>query len=790
MKKLMIGLAVASALGLTACDGETISDINNQNADKNPTPVTSRVVFDPTDPEGVSVPNDLLLLVDDEDVESGVAIKDGTFNFPVDDPSDFSNPLVAANTLDGWSTHQPFVLALDMADGITVDPSSVMSGEAVHIFEAVMGGDMSDADCTAVPRGIACKPGAKLTFGVDFVVKAEGTSLTVVPLKPLKAKTTYIMALTDSLLDSEGYAVLGSTTYELVSQDIATSPIDDPSLGGLQAISNSFEAVAAAVGVERDSITYTAAMTTQSTVDSLAVTKQLLAASLNPQTALFPTPSVAVMDTNLTVANVLVNAGLLDPADPQLVPLYTSAKLYAGKVTVPYYLQTPQSPALAQRTNWQALCDSGAMLAFATSLPEGPVSPTDAACMSFGLRDVGIDTERNLTKFNPIPKVQSMQNLDVQMTVPDPMVANAVRQALGLPGQISESEAGWPVVMLQHGITSKKEDMLALTGLLSVNGFATIAIDHPLHNSRGFDTDEDGVAEFEAAANPFYYINIADLVSGRDNFRQSAADAMALRMGINFLQGANVNAGEVYYVGHSLGALTGVNFLAMTNSPLNDQVDAFFKVQAASLASPAGGVPNFGMASPTFGPLIKYNLALSLSPEFATAAQDIGGANATAADMVAFWNNFEANGMVTPEVQAALAQWTFAAQTIVDAADMINYTQPLVANGTPLHIIEMVGNGLDVPADTVIPLTTPTSPLAGSTPLINLLGVDTVSETTAAATPVSGAVKFVAGDHGSILNPAASPAATQEIQSQIAAYFATKGTAIVVNNPDVVLQQQ
>ena len=37
-------------------------------------------------------------------------------------------------------------------------------------------------------------------------------------------------------------------------------------------------------------------------------------------------------------------------------------------------------------------------------------------------------------------------------------------QGLGLPATLVEPEGGWPVVILQHGITSKKEDMLALTG--------------------------------------------------------------------------------------------------------------------------------------------------------------------------------------------------------------------------------------------------------------------------------------------------------------------------------------
>ena len=90
---------------------------------------------------------------------------------------------------------------------------------------------------------------------------------------------------------------------------------------------------------------------------------------------------------------------------------------------------------------WKSLCDSGAMLAgLAASTPEAipadATSVTDGTCMAIsqaqglaypGFRDLGIDTERHLTKYSPIPKANAEMAVVVQMTTPDVTVANAVR---------------------------------------------------------------------------------------------------------------------------------------------------------------------------------------------------------------------------------------------------------------------------------------------------------------------------------------------------------------------------
>ena len=151
------------------------------------------------------------------------------------------------------------------------------------------------------------------------------------------------------------------------------------------------------------------------------------------------------------------------------------------------------------------------------------------------------------------------------------------------------------------------------------------------------------------------------------------------------------------------------------------------------------------------------------------------------------------------------SKFVFAAQTVTDAGDPANYASIIKATQTPTHLIEVVGNGVDSNgvvckdildtdncSDQVIPNTVTTTPFGGTEGAIALLGLPSVSSTTEG----SGAVRFIYGHHGSILSPAPNSssiqdplvtgAATQEMQGQVAGFFATMGQLITVTNTDVV----
>jgi Pla-1/cef family extracellular lipase len=832
MKKLVLSVAIASILGLTACEDESIKDVQKEVVDNGTAVMPSaRVVFNPS--AGVlSVPNDLLF--------SGTT--DGTLNMPGEKDAegnallmpDYSDPSTALGSNDGWSIAQPFVLNFDFPAGSSLDGSSLLNTNSVRIFEAIMGGDTTDADCATITRGLACKIVGELTFGPtgDFVTQKSGNSIVVVPVKPLKAKTTYILALTDSLQDSEGNAVAASTTYELVQQDITTLPLGNAAQLGLQAVINSFETAVSSAGVEKSSIIYTMAMTTQSTTDALDAVKSLLAGNAQ----LGSVPQIGIQDTGASVADIL--AGNIPESS---IPLYSAANYMRGSVTLPYFLGIPSmaNPTAPATGRMRALCDSGASLAgFAAAYPEqyagvsaalaAQPDANDELCKNFGLRDLSsvfaLDTQRHITKFNPVPAPSAASDMpwignpgkiDVQLTTPDLPVVNAVRAAMGLEA-LTKPENGWPVVILQHGITSQKEHMLPLTGALAINGLASVAIDLPLHGSRGFDLNFDGIDDISASISAIHYANLASLPTFRDNFRQSTADMLGLRFALNFMGGVDpvgnpidleLDSSKVHFSGLSLGAMMGINFVAMANTSLNPAIDGMFKVSAASYASPGVMFANVGMDSPAFASLAKSNLAYQASPDFKGLVDsmfpldDSGNSTANADQLTGVYNQFYA--ALTPDQKAGLqgvfAQFTFAAQTVSDSGDPISYIGRLAASQTPIHLMEIVGNGVDNMSDQVVTNTTPYTPLGGTEPTIALLGLAAISETTMDfENKLSGAVRFLYGHHSSVINPAhtdgitASPQfagrTTVEMQTQVATFLATEGAAISVTDTELVAQ--
>jgi len=828
MKKLALSIAVISALSLSACDNETIEDIQKEVAD-NGTAVTaqSRVVFDPA--KGVlSVPNDLLFL----------GTTDGTLFMPGEKDSeglhlitpDYSDPSTALGVLDGWSTFNPFSLEMDFPDGKSLDVASASLPSSVRIFEAVMGASRTDDDCKAeiVSQGHVCKIVGELTFGPtgDYVTQASGNSVAIIPVKPLKPKTTYIVALTSSLIDVNGDSVQPSITYDLVRQDIATLPLATPSQLALQSVINSFEAAIEGEGVAHEDIIYTMAMTTQSTTDVLHVTKSLLATGLSPdpESVVVPLPIVSVTSSGKTVAQVLVAEGILDdsnPAHAALLGLHQAATVSTGTITLPYYLSAPTetNPAAPLNTWWRARCDSGATLAGMdpAMIPAGPLDANDAFCMAFNLRDlsseVTIDSQRHLTQYNPIPAATGSNILDVQMTVPDLATVNYIRSTL-TPAldPIVKPEGGWPVVILAHGIPSQKEHMLLTTGSLALQGLATIAIDHPLHNSRAF-------GPMNAAIDPLAYMNLGSLPTLRDNTRQSVADLLGLRFGINFLtdndadETNDIDKTRVHYLGQSLGSITGANFLAVTNTPMAgvpDQVNGMFAVQASTLSVPTQGLAHALLGSMSFGDLLKANITMAGSEAFTAvvmmAAEQAGvtpngeGWNAlVVATYQAFWSQLPVEEQMA--LNSIYAKFAFAAQSVLDAGDPVNFAGQLAANQTPLHLIEVVG-GLELSdgtingGDRVLPNRVSSTPLGGTEPLISLLGLAPISETTMnGESAVSGAVRFLGGDHSSMFSPTptvtspdamVSARAYQEMQTQAATYISTNGLVLPVVDTGLV----
>ena len=807
MKKMLLSLSVTAALA--GCGGgETLEDVKNDTATVIP---TATVTFDPA--AGIlSVPNDLLM--------SGT--QDGTLNIPgeLDDNNvsisraAYADPQLALGALDGWSSQVPYKIDLTFPPNVSLDETSAGTPGTVRIFEVVMGASLTDAECSVVAAGTACKLVGELTFGVDFVTQASGDAVAIIPLKPFTAGSSYINVLTTGLKDSLGRSIEPSSTYGLVKQE---APLITEAQLGLQGAVNSYENVVVSSGnITKEDIIFSSAMTIQSAGPVLGTIKKLLAASL--QQPAMPTPALQVPEQPMVnVQQVFASQGV------EVSAAFSGVQYQKGSIMLPMYLGTPTGTDISDLsdTYWQGMCDNavaiiGYKAVAGDAFPTDPISENDGLCSALSdgqLRDLGLDSTRHVTKYNSIPKVQSMANVPVQVTKPILPIINGVRAQLQLD-PIAMPDSGWPVVIMQHGITTQKESMLALTAQLSIQGFATVAIDHPRHGERGIDVDGDGTDDFNATTGSVLsYMNLSSLLVARDSLRQSAADLLGLRLGLNFINDATINAQDVTYIGHSLGSIVAPAFIAQANNPLAPTVDPLFNVNTVALASGGGGIASFLLESAAFGPFIQGSV---LSQAGTTEADEfnaylqvdaVSNCGAVLPDMEAYltcgYNEYVASLTTAGEtskltnIQGVFTQFAFAAQTALDSGDPTNYAATVKALGTPVYTNVVVGDGVDNKPDQVIPPMAANNPISGTIPLANLMGLETVSTSQALTeTPTSYLVKFTKGHHGSILTPAqdaaqaatveGSAAANTEMQLQVATYLAARGRMLLVSNPEVV----
>jgi Pla-1/cef family extracellular lipase len=756
-------LVFGSALLLASCGGGgnnssslTINNVIPGGEDAE----VSRIIFD-AGAGDIPLPSDLLF--------SGTA--DGTLEPPDETDGrdagsiDYTNPGAALGVADGWSTMLPMQVSLNMVEGATVDATTVNASTVVMIQTVTPPLDGSGTGCIPVEpfvslsAGQPCGVAAPLTFGVDFVAVAGANTITIAPLSPLDASTTYVVGILEGVMDSRGEPILASTQYEQVTRndiDIDFAPLDS-----LQDAVNLYEVMidfgTGGSGAAPADALFSGAWTTASIGNAVASATSVLAASAPPSIT-------GVVSAGVTAEAALIAAGALDPLAAGTTTL-RFADLYAGQISLPYYSGTPDELPSASdplADNWKALCDSplavlGAVAAGVTLTP----GPNNAACGAFSggqLADYSLDSERNLTKYNSIPAPRASATLAVQITVPN-IVAGP-----------------WPIVILQHGITSRKEDMLAVTGALAAAGFATFAIDHPLHGSRALISASAGGASVSAGTDATVYMNLANLPVARDNLNQSMADMLGLRMGINSIAGALTTASfdtaNVHVLGMSLGGISATGFVAQANSPT---APAGLDIQSAALIVPGGGIAPLLIESPGFGPLVQGNVLAGSGTDLGDTFVGFIGSNATCAGNIGcnfteFTATLDATSLV--EISSLVSQFGFAAQTIIDPADPNNFAASLAGLGTPIYMAEIVGNGTTNLSDQVIPnaTVTPGATFGGTEPLAAFLGLTGVDADN--APQASGIVRFTDGTHGSLLDPTESLSVTTEMQTQAATFFA------------------
>lgn len=671
-------------------------------------------------------------------------------------PNPTGNPAVAAvNELDGWSTTASLFTDLTGFVDFATVPAGLVIIDTSTGTRLVAGTDFTVQSSTAIDTAAPAGP-----------INTKRSRILIEPLKPFKPSTRYLVAVTTAVKSTAGEPIVAGDLFKVVRSSTPVSEQTEPALtllnptqkATLEVIRQQFQPMIQAfglAGLPAENIAIAWPFTTQSS--KLTLQRMAAAATAAPLT-LFP--------TGLDISQV----GL---------PLPAVADIYAGQLVLPYYLAAPsgEAPTAPLTQFWKADISQPNLdatflgqvpcVAFASgaTLPTGTAKPSNSTTLCY-----------------PLPLKQSDQTVPVIVTIPK--------------GTMPEN--GWPVVIFQHGITGNRSQMLPLSPALTQAGFAVIAIDLPLHGAaasgseaalrvpgtteRTFDLDL--VSNTTGAPGPdgsidgsgTHFINLASLATSRDNLRQGVADLLVLGQslaardesgngavfvvppgvpGAGTVLPIRFDTTQVRYVGHSLGGIVMNSVLGVNGTD-----------GAGVLAMPGGGIAKLLDGSAAFGPRISAGLA--------------------------------GNGVTegTDNYESFLR----FAQTLVDSGDPLNFAAEATANH-PLFMIEVVGDAV-VPncalrGDPLCPATdtiTLSGFLSGTTPLARLLGLTfrpgpgegealtlpTTANVLVGEAARSNVVRFAEGDHGSILSPAASAAATTEMQKLTASFLRSNGACLPI----------
>jgi hypothetical protein len=322
---------------------------------------------------------------------------------------------------------------------------------------------------------------------------------------------------------------------------------------------------------------------------------------------------------------------------------------------------------------------------------------------------------------------------------------------------------GWPAIVFMHGLGGDRTNAVPIADTYASQGFVVVAIDQVLHgitdpanplfagptnplynvlygagtSERTFNVDYQNNAtgapgpdgQVDGSGRNIVAIALSAPLVGRDGWRQTGSDLITLVKSIGNLDldgvaGGDIDTSRLHYAGISLGGIVGPACVC-------SEMDSYY------LNVPGGPLPTILRTSPTFAPGVQAALRA-------------------------------ANPLLVPG-SSLYAQYFREAQAAFDAGDPSNYVRQL-ATDQPVLFSKVVG-------DTVVPNATTDF-------LIAAAGATKVS--TAGLQPVSaGASKFVtftSGNHSSLLDPAASLAVTQEMQTHAASLAATGGAAFQVVN--------
>jgi pimeloyl-ACP methyl ester carboxylesterase len=584
--------------------------------------------------------------------------------------------------------------AMNALDGFsTVAPMSTGFAEALDAASVAAGVHVYDGST-----------GAELAFKQDYVAfpnPNDATTLVIKPIKALKGATNYLVVVTNDLQSATGKPAAASKVFTLmkspvplvdaagVSQIPGVPDASAVALEGLRQTVKPALDVALAHGITKDKVAVAWSFKTQ-TIGK--VLKAIQAASATDPYASSPTNLDAATATAIPAATFAATAGLPIAAYSNLGSVVT------GTIQLPYYLDEYSA---------------------ANPNPLAPLSSVFQMDAATGL-----------------PVVKSVQNVKYLLTIP-------------------KTAGPWKVVIFQHGFTVDKNAVFGIANTLASQNYATIAIDAVLHGDRTFGLDlvnnttgapgPDGIVD----ASGTHYLNLASLLTSRDNIRQSVADLIHLEnivkvSTLDVVNNANGTPGAdakdldttvpLVFVGHSNGGILGTVLAGVM--PVTD-IDKYV------LANPGGDYATILQNSGAFSPVVNAGLAAK-------------GVNVGTPEYAAFF---------------------FAAQTVVDDGDPLNYAALAASKG--IFLLKTTPDGVVPNAQTdALSLNLGLQQVSGNAATVNAgawpLGV------VLSPKAGNGFINYTVGSHSSFLSPDAATTAmqTDTVSFLVGGAVSTSNTAV------------
>ena len=681
---------------------------------------------------------------------------DGTLSMPNLGP--LSPNVTSLNQLDGFSTTASTVFR--MSGAVKNDP--VMLASSIRIIEMVTLRQSNGVYAPVAPSPLR-GPNPVLLPGTDYSVRLSpdidtlGSVIEIQWLRPLNASAGvfcpaplpaqaicgigYVVLVTEGIQNTSGTAATPDRDYLTVRTEaiaelgraagnpafLPTCPgISDPTLNGICRLTFAHLAVGAQLPPPATVSPGSVVLSYSFTTQSTRDVLVYMSQTQAPQ----PMTAVPTGFTTTDLLSAAAGAPTVNPACP------TCADVYTGSLQIPYYLSPPSEAD-----------------------PTAPLTKPWTAAGPSSVPGISEDS-RAITRFNLVPG--KVADLKIPMLIFKP---NGNSPSGGV-----KPDEGWPVVVFMHGITRSRQDVVAIADTYARQGFVVVTIDQVLHGitdktnplyagpdnplaavlygadvrERTFDVDyvnnETGAPgpDGNIDSSGTHVINLTAPLVSRDGLRQTGSDMITLvkslaagNLNLDGVEGGDIDADRIHYAGISLGGIVGPACVCT-------------EMKSYYLNVPGAPLSDILTTSPAFAPRINAGLSAATG------------------------------GLVVPGT-SAYSGYFRDLKMIWDGGDPANYVKRL-AQDRPVLFTKVIG-------DTVVPNGT-------NDYLIRAAGATKVT-TAGPQLIAAGAPKFVtflSGSHGSLFDPTANPAVTQEMQTHAASLVATGGAAFQVVNADLLEQ--